>query len=153
MIIGVDADDTLWINEEFYHGMERKVARLLEPWYSGGDIEKEMYRTEMSNLELFGYGAKGFILSLLETSLRVTENRIDGERVNRIIELGKELINSPVVVKEGAADALEKLVRMGHKLVLVTKGDLLDQRRKLERSGLAEYFDHVEVMREEGKGL
>ncbi len=150
MIIGFDADDTLWINELYYHETEKKVKALLAPWYKGDDIEKEMFRTEMKNLELFGYGAKGFLLSLLETSLRITGNRVSAEVIGEIIELGKELINRPVVLREGVREALSFLKGEGHRLILVTKGDLLDQKRKLEKSGLREFFDHVEIM--SGKG-
>jgi len=146
LIIGFDADDTLWINEQYYHETEKKVKMLLSPWYRGDDIEEEMFRTEMSNLDLFGYGAKGFILSLIETSLRITENKVSAEVIGKILGLGKELINRPVVLREGVREALSSLAGAGHRLILVTKGDLLDQMRKLEKSGLREFFDHVEIM-------
>ncbi len=147
MTVGLDADDTLWINEKYFHEVEEEVMKLVEPYYGGTDLYGEMFKTEMSNLELFGYGAKGFILSLIETAVRVTDGGIPGSSVGRIVSLGKELIKKPVVLRGGVHEALEALGRNGHELVLLTKGDLLDQMRKLDKSGLREFFSHVEVMR------
>ncbi len=146
MTVGLDADDTLWINEKYFHETEEKVMKLIEPYYEGPDLSAEMSRTELSNLELFGYGAKGFILSLIETAVRVTNGGIPGSSVGRIISFGKDLIKMPVILREDIPEVLELLRKDGHELVLLTKGDLLDQRRKLDKSGLGRYFTHVEVM-------
>ncbi len=146
MILGFDADDTLWENEKNYRETEEEVIRLLRPWYQGDNFGEEMYKREMSNLELFGYGAKGFTLSLLETALHVSRNQVSGEVIERIIALGKELITRPVVLLEGTRETLTALVKDGHRLLYITKGDLLDQNRKLDNSGLRRFFTHVEVM-------
>ncbi len=146
MIIGFDADDTLWENEANYFEAEQETGVILKPWYTGDDIENEIFMTEMSNLELFGYGAKGFTLSLIETALRLSKNEITGDKIEQIINLGKNLINKPVHVRSGVEDTLRNLSGKGHTLVCITKGDLLDQKRKLEKSGLKNHFSGIEVM-------
>ncbi len=146
MIIGFDADDTLWENEANYFEAEQKTGIILKPWYTGDNIEDEIFKTEMSNLDLFGYGAKGFTLSLIETALRLSKNQITADKVEQIINLGKNLINKPVHVRNGVEDTLRNLSKKGYSLVCITKGDLLDQKRKLEKSGLGIYFPGIEVM-------
>lgn len=146
MIIGFDADDTLWQNEINYFEAERKLLKIVNPWYKGDDLESEIFQTEMSNLELFGYGAKGFTLSLIETALRVSDNRISGKEVEKIIGLGKDLIKKPVLLLEGVKDTLSELASLGYTLLFITKGDLLDQKRKLAHSGLKDSFSHIEIM-------
>ncbi len=148
MVIGFDADDTLWENERNFLDMEEKLFPLLSPWYRGtdADLKAEIYKTEISNLQLFGYGAKGFTLSLLETALRLSGNKVSGDVIERIIAMGKELIMQPVVLFEDTRETLAALVSRGYRLLYITKGDLLDQKRKLENSGLREFFSSVEVM-------
>lgn len=144
-IIGFDADDTLWINEPLYQETELQFCRILEPYFPSEETRKELFKTEMQNLDLYGYGAKGFMLSMIETALRVSENKISVPEINQIIELGKKLLNEPIVLLENVEMVLRKL-QSKYKLILATKGDLLDQERKLRKSGLTDYFHHIEIM-------
>ncbi len=144
-IIGFDADDTLWVNEPFYRETEEKFSDLLKEYLPEEAIMQKLFRTEMQNLELYGYGAKGFMLSLIETGIKISDNSLPNEKILQIIQLGKDLINKPLEVLDGVHEVLEKLSKK-HKLIIATKGDLLDQERKLEKSKLAKYFHHIEIM-------
>lgn len=146
-IIGFDADDTLWINEPLYHKAEEKLKEILLNYIDDCDIENEQYQTEIKNIKLFGYGVKGFTLSMIETAVKLTDGKITSEDILKIINLGKKILTSPLELIEGVETVLEKLSD-DYKLILATKGDLLDQNKKLEASGLRKYFQHVEVMSE-----
>ena len=143
--IAFDADDTLWVNEPFFRAAEDEYYALLRDYLHQDDLAKALYETEMQNLALFGYGIKGFVLSMIETLAKVTNNQAPLELVIKVMDLGKEMLNKPVELLPGVADLLAQL--NGHyRLILATKGDLLDQERKLEKSGLAQHFHHIEVM-------
>jgi len=144
-VIGFDADDTLWINEPFYQDVEKIFCQILKPYRMEKETSDELFKTEMQNLEIYGYGAKAFILSMVETSLRVTEGKITPTEINRILEIGKTLVTMPIQLLEGVENLLKSL-KGRYKLILATKGDLLDQERKLEKSGLINYFHHIEIM-------
>lgn len=146
-IIAFDADDTLWSNEPFFQEIERKYTGLLNAYGNPQTISAELFRTEMDNLEYYGYGAKGFTLSMIETALRVSNRKIPTETIEEILLLGKSLLNMPIELLPEVEDTLKTLKHSKrYQLVVATKGDLLDQQRKLQRSGLAPYFDHVEIM-------
>jgi putative hydrolase of the HAD superfamily len=144
-VIGFDADDTLWVNEPFFQDVEGKFCQILKPYISEAETSKVLFQTEMQNLEIYGYGAKGFILSMIETSIRVTDGKITAVEINRIIDMGKTLLEMPIELIEGVENVLQ-LLQGKYKLILATKGDLLDQERKLQKSGLAGYFHHIEIM-------
>jgi putative hydrolase of the HAD superfamily len=144
-VIGFDADDTLWVNEPFYQDVEKQFCQIMKPYLDEVETSKELFKTEMQNLEIYGYGAKGFILAMVETALRATANRITAEEINQIIEVGKTLLNMPIQLLDGTENVLRKLQEK-YKLILATKGDLLDQERKLQKSGLIGYFHHIEIM-------
>lgn len=148
IIIAFDADDTLWSNEPFFQEAERQYTELLKDYaVSAEEISAELFRTEMDNLNILGYGAKAFTISMLETALRISRNTVSADVSGRIIKLGKSLLQIPVVPLTGVKETLECLrERPGYRLIVATKGDLLDQKNKLRRSGLDIYFDHVEVM-------
>jgi putative hydrolase of the HAD superfamily len=146
-IIGFDADDTLWVNEPNYQETEAKFCEILEAYVSRDEISEKLFETEMRNLKLFGYGAKGFMLSMIETALEISRYQINGTDIQRIIDLGKNLLQKPVELIEGVRDVLQKL-QDHYKLLLLTKGDLLDQETKLARSDLAEYFSFIEIVSE-----
>ncbi len=145
-IVAFDADDTLWVNEPYYRETEKKFYALLGDFASKELLADELYQTEMQNLQLYGYGAKGLTLSMIETALRISNNSLPAHIIDAIVNLGKELINKPLVLLDDVKMVLSKLNNAGIKPILVTKGDLLDQERKLTNSGLINYFHHVEIV-------
>ena len=146
-VIAFDADDTLWSNEPFFQEIEKQYTDLLKPYGTSEDISAALFQTEMNNLKYLGYGAKAFTISMVETALHVSGQKISGTDIQHIIELGKSLLKMPIELLPGVKETLKVLKEKGkYKLVVATKGDLLDQENKLERSGLASYFDHIEVM-------
>jgi len=144
-LIGFDADDTLWQNETFYRGTEKEFCALLAAYMPSAELEKELFATEMRNLSAYGFGAKSFVLSMIETAVRVSGGKVSGDTVQAIVELGKKLLDSPLELLDGVEPVLAELGR-NYRLAVVTKGDLLDQQRKLHKSGVAKYFDHVEIL-------
>ena len=145
-IIAFDADDTLWVNETFFRETEEKFCRLLTNFSTPEETMKELFATEIRNLADYGYGTKGFVLSMIETALAISGNRVAQSTLEEIIDLGKTQINQPVELLDGVIEILDFLQEKGYKLIIATKGDLLDQERKLRKSGLEKYFHHVEVM-------
>jgi putative hydrolase of the HAD superfamily len=144
-VIAFDADDTLWVNEPYFRDVENKFCNLLEKYTPKNKISQELLKTEMSNLSLYGYGVKGVILSMIETIIRICDNKADNKLILNAIELGKELLQKPIELLDGVEDVLASL-NGDYKIVLATKGDLLDQERKLLKSGLEKHFHHIEVM-------
>ncbi|WP_455640519.1 HAD family hydrolase [Parabacteroides sp.] len=144
-VIGFDADDTLWVNETYFLETEQKLRLLLSPYVDGETVSAELFRTESHNMPLYGYGVKAYILSVLETAIRITEGKVPASILNQIIALGKEQLTKPVELLDGVEDTLNALVGR-YRLIVVTKGDLLDQEQKLRRSGIEHLFHHVEVM-------
>lgn len=144
-VIGFDADDTLWVNEPYYQELERQLCRLMVDYLPSEMVSKELFKTEMQNMELYGYGAKAFILSVIETAIRVSEGMVSASVINEIISLGKALINRDIELLDGIEQLLPQL-KGKYQLIVATKGDLLDQERKLKRSGLLPYFHHIEIM-------
>jgi putative hydrolase of the HAD superfamily len=144
-VIAFDADDTLWVNEPYFRETEEKFCSLLEDYLPQHTTWQELFKTEMDNLSLYGYGIKGFMLCMIETALRISNNTISKTVIEKIISLGKKMLEKPVELLPGVVEVLQQL--QGHyKLVVATKGDLLDQERKLKKSALEKYFHHVEIM-------
>ncbi len=148
--VGLDADDTLWHSENRFHQAHLDYHELLADHVdlSPGELEARMLATEQRNLKLFGYGAKGFTISLIETAIEVTEGAIPTTAIERIIAFGKDLLDHPVELLPGVAETIERLRGVGLGLVLITKGDLWHQESKVAASGLAELFDAVEIVAE-----
>jgi putative hydrolase of the HAD superfamily len=144
-VIAFDADDTLFINETYFDETEKKFCALMEDYLSHQGISQQLFKVEIDNLKIYGYGIKGYILSMIEAAMSISNNTIPIEIIERIIQYGKELIDKPIVLLDGVEETLEAL-HGRYKLVVATKGDLLDQRRKLHNSGLGKYFHHIEVM-------
>ena len=144
-VVGFDADDTLWVNETYFRETEEKFADLLEGFETKNKIDQELFRMEIKNLDLYGYGIKGFMLSMIESALELSNNGVSQATLGKILDLGKEMIARPVELLEGVEEVLKNL-QDRYRLIVLTKGDLLDQERKLERSGLTDYFHHVEVL-------
>ncbi len=146
-VIAFDADDTLWVNETYFREAEEKFARLLEDFLPQHAIMKELYQTEIGNLGLYGYGVKGFMLSMIETAIRISAGQMPISLVEKIIGIGQEMLEKPVDLLPGVKEVLESL-QGKYRIVLATKGDLVDQERKLKKSGLEGYFHHIEIMSE-----
>jgi len=146
-VIGFDADDTLWHNETLYTLTQERFAALLSPYQDSESVQRKLFETEMRNLRLFGYGIKGFTLSMIETAIELTGGKICGPDIQFIIDYGKEMLVSPVRLLDQVQQVLEEL-SASYRLMLITKGDLFDQEAKLARSGLAGYFEIVEIVSE-----
>jgi len=146
-VIAFDADDTLWHNEAYFQEAEKKFCALLENYLPQHTVARELLQTEIKNISLYGYGIKAFMLSMIETAIRITDKSIPNEAIEKIIEYGQEILTKPVDLMDGVEDVLHQL-KGKYRLVMATKGDLLDQERKLKKSGLDHYFHHIEIMSE-----
>ncbi|CAN5568316.1 HAD family hydrolase [soil metagenome] len=144
-VIAFDADDTLWINEPYFQETEKKFCELLEDYLPHHTLERELLKIEMQNLPLYGYGVKAFMLSMIETALTVSNKTASLDVIEKTIQYGKELLAKPIELLDGVEDVLFAL-KQHYRLVVATKGDLLDQERKLKNSGIAHYFHHIEIM-------
>jgi len=144
-VIGFDADDTLWVNETYYLAIEQQFCRLMVDYLPSEAATKELFKTEMGNMELYGYGAKAFILSVIETALRVSGGKVPAAIIQKLIDLGKELISRDIELLDGIEQLLP-ILQGRYRLIVATKGDLLDQERKLRKSGLLPFFHHIEIM-------
>lgn len=144
-VIGFDADDTLWVNETYFREAEQEFCKLLSKYETPNKIDQELFKMEIKNLDLYGYGVKAFTLSMIESALDISNNNISNHTIAAILNIGKIMINKPVVLLDGVEQVLSEVSKT-HRLILATKGDLLDQERKLEKSGLTKYFHHIEVL-------
>ena len=144
-VIAFDADDTLFVNEPYFEETEQKFCALMSDYLSHQGLSQELFRTEINNLDLYGYGIKGYTLSMIEAAMKISNNTISIETIEKIIVLGKELLQKPIEILDGVEDTL-KALHGKYKLIVATKGDLKDQQRKLHDSGLGPYFHHIEVM-------
>jgi putative hydrolase of the HAD superfamily len=143
--IGFDADDTLWHNERLFRLTEARFAALLADHAAPDHLAERLLAAERRNLGQYGFGVKGFVLSMIETAIEVTEGRVPGTVIAELLEAGREMLAHPVELMPHAREAVEALAGR-YRLVLVTKGDLLDQERKLAQSGLGDLFDGVEIV-------
>ncbi len=143
--IGFDADDTLWQNEQFFRRTEKHFASLLAGHAEGHDIEARLLEAEKRNLALYGFGIKGFTLSMIETALELGGGNVPPAVIREILDAGREMLSHPVETLPHVRETLEQLAG-NYRLVLITKGDLFDQERKLAQSGLGELFDAVEIV-------
>ncbi len=144
-IIAFDADDTLFVNEPYFQETEHKFCDLMSDYLSHQGLSQELFKIEIQNLDLYGYGIKGYVLSMIEAAMKISNNTHSMEVIEKIIQYGKELLEKPIELLDGVEDTL-KTLHGKYKLVVATKGDLKDQRSKLHRSGLGKYFHHIEVM-------
>jgi putative hydrolase of the HAD superfamily len=143
--IAFDADDTLWENETLFRDVERKFCILLKDYMEEEDCNRLLYEVEMKNLPLYGYGIKPFTLSLIEAAIQFSEGKLPITVIEKLIAIGKEMLLAPIVLIDGIEETLKGLSGK-YKLVMATKGDLLDQERKLIKSGLESYFHHIEIV-------
>lgn len=146
-VVAFDADDTLWANEDLFRTAEELFFKMLSPYGEKDFLKKELYATEISNLSLYGYGIKSFVLSMIETALKISNHQISPAIIEQILNTGRAMLNSPVKLLPGTLKTF-KALNGKYKLVVATKGDLLDQERKLHKSGLTKYLHHIEIMSE-----
>lgn len=144
-VIAFDADDTLWVNETYFREAELEFAKLLANYETANKIDQELFKKEIENLKLYGYGIKGFVLSMIECALELSNYQLNPKTIQSILAIGKEMLEKPIELLDGVEEVLQSLCKK-YKLIVATKGDLLDQERKLEKSNLLNYFHHIEVM-------
>ncbi|MFP4846891.1 HAD family hydrolase [Winogradskyella sp. PE311] len=146
-VIGFDADDTLWVNETYFREAEEEVGKLLSIYETPNKIDQELFKMEIKNLPTYGYGIKGFVLSMIELAIELSNGSVSNDIISKMLAIGKDMINKPIELLVGVEQVLSTLSK-DYKLIVATKGDLLDQERKLENSGLLKYFHHIEVLSE-----
>ena len=144
-VIGFDADDTLWVNETYFREAELAFGNLLSKYETPNKIDQELFKTEIGNLPIYGYGVKAFVLSMVECALQLSNYTVSNKTIESILKIGEDMLNKPVELLDGVEDVLKTLSKK-YRLILATKGDLLDQERKLAKSGLTDYFHHIEVL-------
>jgi putative hydrolase of the HAD superfamily len=149
-VIAFDADDTLWENETFFRKSENEFCELLKEYISGEELIKNLLKVEYKNLTSYGYGIKGFMLSMIETAIDVSNGKVSNEIIQSIMEIGNKMLLNSVEILDGVDRVLQNL-HPKYKLVVLTKGDLLDQERKLCKSNLQKYFHHVEIVSEKNE--
>jgi putative hydrolase of the HAD superfamily len=143
--IAFDADDTLWVNEPFFRKAEREFCELMVDYLGEEECNRLLFEVEMQNLPLYGYGIKPFTLSLIEAAIRFSDGKVPVSVINTLIERGKKMLQEPIELLDGIEGTLKRL-NGDYRLVMATKGDLLDQERKLIKSGLEPYFHHIEIV-------
>ena len=145
--IAFDADDTLWDNEPFFLDVEKKMCEILSPYGSTEKISAQLFETEMANMDDYGYGAMAFTLSLVENAVKVSHGQVPATDIARIVELGRTLLRLKATPLEGVEETLRQLKACGlYRLAVFTKGELLTQEHKLQRSGLMPYFDNILIV-------
>ncbi|WP_111307180.1 HAD family hydrolase [Confluentibacter sediminis] len=144
-VIGFDADDTLWVNETYFREAEMEIQKLLSVYETPNKIDQELFKVEIRNLPIYGYGIKAFTLSMVEVALELSNYSVPNKTIEAILNIGKHMLEKPVELLDGVEDVLKELSK-NYRLILATKGDLLDQERKLKKSGLTDYFHHIEVL-------
>lgn len=143
--IAFDADDTLWVNQTYFDETEYRFRELLEEHLPYEKISEELLKIEIDNMSIYGFGVKAFTLSMVEAALKISNYTIEPKVIQQIVDLGKEILLKPIELLDGVNEVLERLSGR-YRLVVVTKGDLLDQERKLRASGLEHFFHHIEIM-------
>ncbi len=146
-IIAFDADDTLWHTEHLFQDIQARLSEILDQYAPHEQVQNRLHATEMNNIKLFGYGAKGFTLSMIETAIDISRGQVTAADIHEIVMLGKGLLDAPLDLIDGCANVLAEL-QEDYRLMLITKGDVLDQRNKIEKSGLEALFERTEVVQE-----
>lgn len=146
-MVGIDADDTLWHSESHFAVTEQQFTELVRPWLTEADAKQRLLDSERKNLHVFGYGVKGFTLSMIETVIEASGGAVSVDAVSEIIGWGKQMLQHPVELLPEVGETLQELAK-SYRLVLITKGDLFHQESKIAESGVSEMFDQVEILSE-----
>ncbi|HBL56739.1 MAG TPA: HAD family hydrolase [Candidatus Lambdaproteobacteria bacterium] len=149
-VIAFDADDTLWHNESIFTMTQIKFREMLSS-HGPEVVDQTLFSTQIKNLEHFGYGIKGFVLSMIETAIELTDGAVSGHEIQQVLEFGREMLAAPIELLPHSREVVEELSQ-NYSLLLITKGDLIDQETKIARSGLADYFDGVEIVSDKTAG-
>ncbi|MBG8553415.1 HAD family hydrolase [Hymenobacter guriensis] len=150
-LVAFDADDTLWPNQPHFDYAEARLYALLTHYGDADLLGSRFYEVQRQNMQLFGYGAKSFMLSMIETVIQLTQGAVTGTEIQQILDYGKRLLDFPIELLPHVPEVLAEVKRRGLPLLLLTKGDLFDQESKLARSGLGDLFDHVEIVSEKNE--
>ncbi len=146
-VIAFDADDTLWHTEQLFQDVQERLYEMMAAYASKHDVQAHFHEMEVRNVRLFGYGVKGFTLSMIESAIEISRQKVSAEDIHEIVMLGKWILDSPLNLFPGVAEVLQEL-QDKHRLFLITKGDVLDQRNKIEKSGLEPLFEKTIVVQE-----
>lgn len=147
MMIAFDADDTLWHNETYYQRAEEKFKQLMKDYQTPARVAEQLAETEIRNVRWYGYGIKSYILSMIEAAIALSGGKVTGDEIQTVLDIGREMLSADVPLFEHTTDTLAALSR-DHDLMLITKGDLLEQDNKVQRSGLARFFKYVEIVQD-----
>lgn len=147
-LIAFDADDTLWANQPLFDEVENDLRTFLTQYGSSEAIDAALIEVQTENISLMGYGAKGFVLSMIEVAIKLTDGQVPGSAIQQIIDKGKHLLSYPIQLLDGVEETLHALREQPYSLMVLTKGDLFDQESKLARSGIGSCFDHIEIVSE-----
>ena len=152
-LVAFDADDTLWRSQEYFDDAQSQFETIMAPYIDldRRDVSSLLYATESRNIALFGYGAKGMTLSMIETAITLSDEKITAGDLHRVVSLGKAILEHPVVLLPGMREAVEAVAAQ-HRIILITKGDLFHQETKVARSGLADLFTRIEIVSEKDSG-
>ena len=150
-LIAFDADDTLWPNQPQFDQAEAQLYELLRHYGTPAELSQRFFAVQRQNMNLFGYGAKSFMLSMIETVIQLTDGRVTGTEIQHILHHGKQLLDYPIELLPHVPEVLAAAKQLGVPVMLLTKGDLFDQESKLARSGLGDLFDHVEIVSEKNE--
>jgi len=146
-VVAFDADDTLWINEPRYQEASKTLQELLAPYANKEEVTEHLHRAEIRNLGVYGYGVKGYLISMLEAAVEISDEKINGSEIAEILTLGRQMLEEPVHVFDHVEATLERLSEQTE-LMVITKGDLVEQEARIAKSGLAKYVDYVEIVSE-----
>ncbi|WP_281615159.1 HAD family hydrolase [Flammeovirga sp. SubArs3] len=146
-VIAFDADDTLWINEPYFREFEDNYFKIIEKYMPKGELKKNLFDLVIHNLKMYGYGTRGLSLSMIEGAVKFSKGKVTAQEIEQILDLGKKMLNNPIELLDGVIETLEYL-KGKYRLVVATKGDLLEQEQKLIKSDLLQYFHHTEIVSE-----
>ncbi|HVJ45457.1 MAG TPA: HAD family hydrolase, partial [Luteolibacter sp.] len=147
LIIGFDADDTLWHTQPIFERSYERFCELLSHYHDSAKSAEILIRTELKNVPIYGYGIKGFTLSAIESAIELSDGKISATEIRQLIATAQDMLAHPVDLLDGVAEVVSSLSK-DHRLLIITKGDLRDQQRKIRESGLADYFSHIEIVSE-----